>query len=83
MAKKAKWKYDLPTEGIIPIWTDEPPTEPGLYWWRLHTESSVVFDTRVRLNETGQLTVDTKMGPIEVKNISRFWAGPLLEPKDE
>lgn len=69
----------------VPVWSLNPPTEPGLYWFQLRNNedyppTGVTRHCRVVMFH-GKL-VDKGHG-VGVENVMRWWAGPLLEPTDE
>ncbi len=77
-------------DGILtPIWTKDPPTGPGLYWFQLRTGDKpvgVIRHCRVVQFER-RLLLHTGEGPMSerhtVDHLQRWWAGPLLEPTEE
>jgi len=71
-----------------PAWTMTPPTEPGLYWFKLRTNEDyppkgVVRHCRVVRYEN-RLVLHSGEGPVSqrqtVEHFQRWWAGPLPEP---
>lgn len=73
-------------DGVLtPVWRINPPTVPGLYWFQLRTNevyppTGVTRHCRV-IMFNGKL-IDMGHG-LGVKNLQRWWAGPLLEPMEE
>jgi len=76
---------------LVPIWTKDTPTEPGLYWFKLRTEvdfpEGVLRFCQVIRGGDGVLILGVKnydsahFGRVE--GLQRWWAGPLLEPREE
>ena len=70
-------------DGILtPIWTKDPPTEPGLYWFQLRTDegyppTGVIRFCRVHLS--GDILI---VDWTNVERMQRWWAGPLLKPEE-
>jgi len=76
----------------IPVWRTNPPTEPGLYWFKLKTSDEypppgVMRWCRVVRHRNGHLTLGTKNYDdggdyLKVDGVQRWWAGPLPEPME-
>lgn len=62
-----------------PVYTDKPPTVPGLYWYRLGGSQADRF-CRV-WEQNGQLLTTAGDGVKSVTLFKRNWAGPLPEPE--
>ncbi len=70
-----------------PVWTKDPPTEPGIYWYSLRTTDEagegVLRFCRVTFHQ-GNLIVDSKNYDADefnkVEHLQRWWAGYLPEP---
>jgi len=72
-------------DGVLtPVWRKDPPTVPGLYWFKLRTETDFPEGStrycRVILFNGSLIDARTHRG---TENAPRWWAGPLLEPVDE
>lgn len=73
-----------------PVWTKDPPTQPGLYWFSLRTkdrfEGGVVRNCRVWFarpygGDEKQLVAEGADGKLlPVAQFQRWWAGYLPEP---
>lgn len=73
-----------------PVWTKEPPTQAGLWWFSLrtrdHFEGGVVRNCRVWLSHPSgggkvQLVAEGADGGLcPVAQFQRWWAGHLPEP---
>jgi hypothetical protein len=72
-------------------WTNEPPTRPGLYWWRVRgleprLERAVRPHLCAVVDFGGRLSVRTRKGDssafISVAALARDWAGPVATPED-
>lgn len=72
-------------------WTSEPPTEPGLYLWRLNKDflPDLVFltcDTYGYFGKPGAMETtyhtDNFYQNKLAENIGGQWAGPIPEPED-
>lgn len=71
-----------------PTWTKEPPTVPGLYWWRASMESKPRGDpVRVRRQAdwvpaecyAGRMVVDDPFTRL-TEDAGGLWSGPLAPP---
>ncbi len=76
--KRYKLKENLKTNDQI-AWTRIPPTNPGLYWYKLVGSTTIRFQ-RV-FEYRGHLCVNNGDGMLDVRKPLRWWAGPLQEPK--
>jgi hypothetical protein len=72
-------------------WTNEPPTRPGMYWWRVRgleprLERAVRPHLCAVVDFGGRLSVRTRKGDssafISVSALARDWAGPCPIPED-
>jgi hypothetical protein len=72
-------------------WTSNPPTQPGLYWWRmrgLERRLREVVQPKLAMVVLfgGTLSVRTRKGDssafVSVSALARDWAGPLPLPED-
>ena len=54
------------------VWTDEPPTQPGWYWWNLRGTVVIQFFSR-------EMIVEIKSGHYCPKG---RWSGPIPEPRE-
>ncbi len=75
----------------MPVWRINPPTVPGLYWFKLKTSDDypppgVLRFCRVTIYD-GELVLGARNYDSEsfskVEGLQRWWAGPLLEPVEE
>lgn len=66
-------------------WSTDPPTEPGLYWFKLIDSDSLLRFCRVLRNIDGKLVLGSRNYDeekfISLDDLHRVWAGPLREPE--
>ena len=69
-------------------WTTDPPTTPGLYWWRPNPLGDLPDDMAVHevvVDFGGRMCVVTKKGDSTmysgVSSLAREWAGPIGVPE--
>ena len=61
-------------------WTNEPPTEPGYYWFSSEPGTKRIF---LVFDNLGILTVfDFTNHPPSVSQLHGRWAGPIPEPEE-
>ncbi len=74
-----------------PVWRKNPPTEPGLYWFKLRINDEypppgVLRFCQVIHGGDGSLILGCRNFDSDhfqrVEGLQRWWAGPLLEPPD-
>ena len=77
-----------PPKLVSPVWTKDPPTEPGLYWFKLRAEvdfpEGVLRFCQVIRGGDGSLILGCRNYDSDhfqrVEGLQRWWAGPLPEP---
>lgn len=78
-------------EMVDPVWRTNPPTEPGLYWFKMKTNDDypppgVLRFCRVVRRPDGKIILGSRNYDahdfLRVEGLQRWWAGPLPEPED-
>lgn len=85
MADPLRWYRLCPSDNYL-IWTNDPPTEPGRWWYECAAEEiepDIVTVWDFYQGEPGILSARIgDAGLRRVEEIPGRWAGPVLEPRE-
>ncbi len=65
-------------------WTNEKPTTPGWYWWRLLYSQDIIVELRLGggVNAKQLWVLDYLDIARPLKDVGGQWAGPIEEPQE-